>query len=108
MRNVAIRGGRRGAWKVTRIAAGLGLGLVIAAASVPPAAADEHRPEQQQHRSQQYHQGHPGERHNDRDGRGYGPRGYYVPPPVVYAPAPVYYAPPVSPGINLVIPFSFR
>lgn len=56
---------------------------------------------------------------DDRGRRGPPPRHHHLrgwrPHPVVVAPAPVYappavvYAPPaVSPGINLVIPFTFR
>jgi hypothetical protein len=97
--------------KAGRLAAALGVILAIGALSVQPAAAEEdHRQGQEQHRPQQYHPapGHQGDRHDERSRPGYAPRGYYAPPPVVYAPAPVYYAPPVSPGISLIIPFSFH
>lgn len=55
------------------------------------------------------------DRDHDRDHRGHRPpprpdyyRGPIAPAPVYAPPAVVYQPAPVSPGINLIIPFNFR
>jgi len=112
--NCAIRHGGSGGAMTLRLAGLLALASALGIAVVPlTLVAEERHPGPQGHQAQRGEQH--GDRHEDRFRRGYRPGygpgyapGYayggapiYVPPPVMYNPYP-------SPGINLVIPFSFH
>jgi len=93
-----------------RLALGLALAAAAGTMAAGPALGEEnHRQGQQQARGHE-RDGHEMDRRAGGYRHGYQPRGYGYGygGPVIYAPPPVVYGPVPSPGISLVIPFSFR
>jgi hypothetical protein len=91
-----------------RLAVGLALAAAVGAMVAGPALGDEeHRQVQQQARGHE-HEGREVDRRAESYHHEYQPRYYPYRRPVVYAPPPFVYGPPPSPGISLVIPFSFH